>query len=158
MSESHSFEEMLERDGKLIFTNKGFSMRPLIREGRDLMVIERRGERRLRKLDAVLFRRPKVTGSDAYVMHRILRINPDGTYWILGDNCVTGDTVKDEDVIGILTAVVRDGKKTVKETNFSYRLYRSTWCRWYRLRIFLSRCAWNAKVAVRKIKNLFRKK
>ncbi|MBQ7714702.1 MAG: S24/S26 family peptidase [Clostridia bacterium] len=158
MNEQSTFEEILERDGKVIFTNKGISMMPLLREGRDLMVIERRGETALRRLDAVLFRRPETTGRDAYVMHRILRINGDGTYWIIGDNCVSGDTVKDEDIIGILTAVVRDGKKTVTATNLSYRIYRSTWCRWYRLRIFLKNCAWNAGVAKRKIKSLFRKK
>ena len=41
MSEMLSFDEVLERDGKLVFTNKGVSMMPLLRADRDLMVIDR---------------------------------------------------------------------------------------------------------------------
>ena len=141
LPKNHSFEEILERDGKLIYTNKGFSMMPLLRQDRDLMVIERRGKDKCRKLDAVLFRRPGVTGRGAYVLHRILRVNDDGTYWIVGDNCVTGETVNDEHVLGILTAVVRSGK-TIKVTDFKYKLYCSTWCKWYHLRFLILRVKW----------------
>ena len=138
MSESLSFEELLDRDGHLAFTNKGVSMLPLLRQGRDVMLIEKKGTDGYKKLDAVLFRRPKAEGKDAYVMHRILRVNPDGSYWIIGDNCVTGDIVAEDNIIGILTAVVRDGK-TVHVTDPGYRLYVNTWCRFYRLRIAVLR-------------------
>ena len=35
-----SFEEQLARTGKLIYTNKGDSMMPLIKQDRDLLIIE----------------------------------------------------------------------------------------------------------------------
>ena len=35
-----SFEEVLGRDGRLVYYNVGDSMMPLIRPGRDLLVIE----------------------------------------------------------------------------------------------------------------------
>ena len=129
-----TIEEMLERDGHLAYTNKGVSMMPLLREDRDLMLIDKRGPERCRKLDAVLFRRPGIVGRGAYVMHRIQRVNDDGTYWIMGDNCVTGETVREEDVLGVLTGIVRDGK-TITVDNQWYRLYVNTWCRWVRLRV-----------------------
>ena len=119
MADNLSFEELLDRDGHLAFTNKGVSMLPLLRQGRDVMLIEKKGADGYKKLDAVLFRRPKAEGKDAYVMHRILRVNPDGSYWIIGDNCVTGDTVREEQILGILTGVIRDGK----ELSFDDRRY-----------------------------------
>lgn len=150
MSEKMTFEQVLERDGQLAYTNVGVSMMPLLRQGRDLMIIERKGPERCRKLDAVLFKRPGRTGRGAYVLHRILRVNGDGTYWIVGDNCVSGETVAEENVLGVLTAVVRDGK-TVPVTAPGYRLYVNTWCRFYPLRIALLRARHFAGRCLRKL-------
>ena len=152
MSESLSFEELLDRDGHLAFTNKGVSMLPLLRQGRDVMLIEKKGENGYKKLDAVLFRRPKGEGKDAYVMHRILRVNPDGSYWIIGDNCVTGDTVQDEQILGILTGVIRDGKE-LSFDDWRYKLYVNTWCRCYPLRIASLRGKHLAGRCVRKLRH-----
>ena len=55
MSETSSFEELLKRDGKLVYTNVGVSMMPLLRQHRDVMVIARVPEgERLKKYDAQL--------------------------------------------------------------------------------------------------------
>lgn len=132
-----SFEELLERDGRLVYTNRGVSMLPLLREGRDLMIIEKRPPP-YHVLDAVLFRRDGVVGRGAYVLHRILRVNPDGTYWIVGDNCVSGETVREDRILGVLTGVVRGGK-TLTTDDFRMRLYVNTWCRCWRTRILLLR-------------------
>ena len=67
-----SFEEELDRRGVLVFTNKGRSMLPLLREDRDLMVIEKKGPERCKKYDAVLFKR-----GEKYVLHRILKVRPE---------------------------------------------------------------------------------
>lgn len=138
MIERTSFEEQLQSKGQLIWTNVGVSMMPLLRENRDLMVITAKGSQRCKKYDAVLFRRPGVSGRGAYVMHRILRVNSDGTYWIVGDNCVSGETVREEDVLGILTQVVRDGK-TIHVTDKGYLFYVHLWCDAYPVRFFLLR-------------------
>ena len=85
--------QRLEQDGVIVHTNKGTSMMPLLRENRDLMVIRKRGAGRFHKYDAVLFRRE----NGEYVLHRILRVNPD-SYWIVGDNCASGEIVGEEQV------------------------------------------------------------
>ena len=136
MDEKTTFEELLEKTGVIVYTNKGVSMMPLLRQDRDLMVIERKGSERCKKYDAVLFRRPGSQG--VYVLHRILRVNDDGTYWIVGDNCVTGETVREENVLGILTAVVRDGKN-IPVTGRGYRAYVHLWCDCYPLRFGILR-------------------
>ena len=35
-----TFEEVLEREGRLVYTNVGISMLPLLRQGKDLFVVE----------------------------------------------------------------------------------------------------------------------
>ena len=115
-----SFEEELERSGTLVFPNKGTSMMPLLRENRDLMVIEKKGPGRCKKYDAVLFKRGK-----SYVMHRIMKVR-EQDYFIAGDNCHVGDYVKDEQILGVMTKVVRDGK-TISVEDPGYRIYAHLW-------------------------------
>ena len=132
-----TFEQALEQNGSFAYTNVGVSMMPLLREGRDLMVIQKRGAERLKPLDAVLFIRPRVQGRGHYVLHRILKVLPEG-YWIVGDNCTGGEVVPEAQVIGVLTSIVRNGK----ELNFHalwYRLYLHLWCRPWRMRFAVLR-------------------
>lgn len=147
MSQTMTFEQLLDRDGHLAYTNKGVSMMPLLRQDKDVMIIQRKESARCKKLDAVLFKRP---ASGAYVLHRILRVNNDNTYWIIGDNCLTGETVTEANVLGILTAVVRDGK-TIPVTSLPYRLYVNTWCRFYHIRIALLRARHFAERCLRRL-------
>ncbi|MDO4804035.1 MAG: S24/S26 family peptidase [Lachnospiraceae bacterium] len=129
-----TFEEELNRSGKLVYTNVGVSMLPLLREGRDIMIIEKADD--YRPLDAVLFRRPGVKGRGAYVLHRILKACPDGRFWIIGDNCISGEYVDKANVLGVLTGVVRDGK-LIKNTDLKYQAYVRLWCGPYHLRIHI---------------------
>ena len=146
---SMSFEEMLETTGKVAYTNVGVSMMPLIRQGRDVMVI-RRKEGPCHKYDAVLFKRPGKTGRGAYVLHRVLRVNGDGTYWIVGDNCISGETVRDENVLGVLESVIRDGKPLDLDSP-SYHAYVRLWCAPWPVRMGLLRAKSLAGRAVRKV-------
>lgn len=122
-----SFEEELERSGSLVFTNKGRSMMPLLREDRDLMVIKRKGPERCKKYDAVLFKR-----GERYVLHRILQVR-EKDYYIVGDNCRKGEYVRDEQILGVLTQVVRDGK-TINAGDPAYQRYVHLWCDFFPLR------------------------
>ena len=99
-----TFEEILEKDGKLVYKTKGVSMNPMLYQNRDLVVIEV-PKGRLRKYDVALYRRGK-----SYVLHRVIEVNDNGTYSIRGDNTYRIETVPEEAVIGVLTSFVRDGK------------------------------------------------
>lgn len=133
-----TFEEALDQNGYIVYTNVGVSMMPLLRENRDVMMIHKRPTQRLKKLDAVLFVRPGIEGRGHYVLHRILKVLEDG-YWIVGDNCTSGEIVREENVIGILQSVVRDGKE-VDFHSLGYWLYLHLWCEPYWLRFFILRC------------------
>ncbi len=132
-AEKLTFEEVLDRDGVLVFTNKGVSMEPLIHQGRDLMIIKKRDpKQRCKKYDVVFFRRD----NDQHVVHRILKLLPEA-YWIVGDNCISGEYVREEQVLGILSGVKRKSKNLDFQGNFLYWFYVHTWCACYPLRFFI---------------------
>jgi len=131
-----TFEEELKQNGKLVYKNVGKSMMPLIRENKDIIIIKNRTTGNFKKYDAVLYKRPSVEGRGAYILHRILKVNSDGTYWIVGDNCRKGETVLNENILGILSSVVRD-KKTVNVDDLNYKIYVHLWCDLYPVRFAL---------------------
>lgn len=132
MSKS-TFEEEIRRTGRIVYTNVGDSMLPLIREKKDLLIIEKVCGR-LKKYDVPLYKRD----SGQYVLHRILRVG-DGDYVICGDNRYKKEYgITDRHIIGVLTGVVRDGK-TISVTDKKYLLYVHLWCDLFPLRAFVLR-------------------
>lgn len=130
-----SFEEVLARDGRLVYTNVGTSMLPLLRQGRDLFVVRRKGSRRCSVGDVVLYRR----ASGSYVLHRVIEVCADG-YVTLGDNRTVRERgIRDADVLGVMTGYVRNGREhSTREVG--YRLYSFLVLRTVGLRAPLKRC------------------
>lgn len=124
-------KEELMRSGNIMFPNKGVSMMPLIRQGKDLMIIEKRNKTRFKKHDVVLFERL----NGALVLHRISDVLDDG-YMILGDNCINKEYVKEESVLGIMTGLLRNGKR-LKLDSVGYKTYVKFWTGIYPLRRIL---------------------
>lgn len=134
-SSSITLEEALAKHGRVIFPNVGTSMLPLLRQNRDLSVIECRPADkdgkplRCKKYDVVMYRR-----GNRYILHRILKVLPDG-YVICGDhNCYREYDIDDRHIIGIMTAFVRDGIET-SVTDIKYRIYVHLWCDLYPIRV-----------------------
>ena len=71
MQSQIKFEEVLEKDGELYFTNVGYSMYPLIRQREDILHIVKADD--YKKGDIVLY----LSKLDHYVLHRILKIKKD---------------------------------------------------------------------------------
>jgi len=147
---SESFEHILETQGTLVYTNVGDSMMPLIKQGRDIIVIARKPEGRLKRLDVPLYRR-NTDPPGKYVLHRILWVRKND-YFIAGDNRRWGETgITDCHIIGVLKAVVRNGKPVDLEKSWKYKLYSHLWCDLFPIRavVFFVRDAW-AKLVHRK--------
>ena len=124
-----TYEEQLRLHGSLVYTNVGDSMMPLLRQNRDLLIVERKPEGRCKKYDVVLYRRP----AGEYVLHRILKVRRDD-YVICGDNRWQREFgVPDDWILGVLTAVVRDGKQ-INVTDSEYRRYVRLWCDFFWIR------------------------
>lgn len=123
-----SFEDLLRSDGKLVYKTKGRSMEPMLRQNRDLVIIEVPSSC-LKKYDVALYRR-----EDKYVLHRVIGVE-DGYYRIRGDNTYAVEQVPFDNVIGVLTSFNHKGKlHSVSERG--YRFYARFWNAIYPLRAF----------------------
>lgn len=126
-----TFEEEISRTGKLIYTNVGDSMMPLIRQNRDLLIIEKVSGR-LKKYDVTLYKRD----SGQYVLHRIIKVRKDD-YVMCGDNRWQKEyRITNRHIIGVLTGVIRDGK-TISVNDKKYRLYVHLWCDFFHVRALI---------------------
>lgn len=128
-------EDVLALQGVYVSTTVGVSMRPMLRNRRDTIVVEPLRGRRLRRFDVPLYRR-----DDDYVLHRCVEVHPDG-YTMLGDNCLNKELdIPDERVIGVLTGFYR-GEKKIDMDGLPYRAYVRVWYAIYPLR----RCVMRAR-------------
>ena len=123
---SATFEELLERDGYLVYKTRGVSMEPMLRQNRDLVIIQAPVSR-LNQYDVALYKR-----GDAYVLHRVIGVEKDH-YLIRGDNTYTIERVPDSAVIGVLTSFRRKGKEITTKSR-GYILYTRLWHALYPIR------------------------
>lgn len=127
-----TFEQVIQRDGRLIYTNKGDSMMPLIKQDRDLLVISKKPEHRLKKYDVALYKRD----SGQYVLHRVLKVRKHD-YIICGDNRWKKEYgITDRHIIGVLTAVIRKNKE-ISVNDLRYKVYVHLWCDLFPVRAFV---------------------
>ena len=128
-----SFEDLLKKEGYLVYTNVGGSMLPLLRQRRDIIEIHKKSPGRCKKYDVALYKR-----EDKYILHRVLKVLPDG-YIIAGDNNTFIETdVTDDMILGVMTRVIRNGK-SITTDNFWYRCYMHLWCDCWPLRMLILR-------------------
>lgn len=135
-----TFEDELMRSGSIIYTNVGDSMMPLLRQGKELLIIKRPAEwdemsgngntaNKLKRLDVPLYKRD----NGAYVLHRVLKVRKSD-YVICGDNRYQREYgISDRNVIGVLTGIVRDGKE-ISVQDKRYLLYSHLWCDFFWVR------------------------
>lgn len=138
-------QEVIDSDGEFRLFPRGTSMLPLLRQGRDSVVLVKCTQAP-KKRDIIFYKRP----NGQFVLHRILKTSKDGGYILCGDNqTVLEKGITDDMVIALVSAVYKDDKR-IDVSSFSNRLYESFWCIMpLRKLIFL------AKRVLSKIKRIF---
>ena len=117
-----SIEKQLAEAGFYVSTTVGVSMRPMLRNRRDRVILRplKDGEV-LAKYDLPLYRRP----DGKYVLHRIIGVG-DGYYIIRGDNTYQKEKVPFSWILGVVTEFYR-GERHVMADNRKYRTYAAVW-------------------------------
>jgi len=120
MQSPYKFEEVLDKDGELYFTNVGYSMYPLIKQREDILHIVKKDT--FKKGDIVLYK----SHVDHYVLHRILKIKKD-QYILAGDyNYFKDRPITKEAILGTLVSIKKkdgtliDLSKDKKARKFFY--------------------------------------
>ena len=109
-------KEVIESGGEFTFYPNGTSMMPLIREGKDQVILVKADI--VKKGDAVFYMRD----NGQFVLHRVAKVK-NGEYIMCGDNQVLLERgITDKHILAKMKAVIRDGE-TVDETNKKYSKY-----------------------------------
>lgn len=122
MSEA-GYREILEREGRLIFTPGGTSMRPMLRHHECPVLLVPRPKERLKKYDVPFYQRD----NGQYVLHRIIKVKKDG-YVCCGDGqVVPEDSVRDDMIFAVLKGYYKGGRYIDVEKNPANRIYARFW-------------------------------
>lgn len=112
--------ESLALGQSVTFSPRGTSMLPMLRQGRDSVVLSPLPEE-LKRYDLPLYQRD----NGQYVLHRIVAVGE--TFTCLGDNQFQLEPgVRRDQMIALVTAFDRDGKR-IEVTDPGYRLYCRFW-------------------------------
>ena len=114
------FLEQLSAGKTVKFSPRGISMLPMLRQGKDSVVLSPLPER-LKKYDLPLYRRD----NGQYVLHRI--VEAGDTYTCVGDNQFALETgLRHDQMIALVTAFDR-GEKSCSVNEWQYKLYCRIW-------------------------------
>lgn len=115
------FQEVWDRGKSVNFTPSGNSMLPMLRDRQDQVVLSAK-KGKLKKYDLPLFRY-----NDRYILHRVYKVQRDGTYIMLGDNREAFECgITDDDILAVVTSFTRKGK-TYSVNNLGYKVYCRFW-------------------------------
>lgn len=122
MQENKSIKEILDTFGTYTGMTMGRSMRPLIHQGRDNIIVVKNKER-LKKYDCPVY----VTENGKYIMHRVVEVHDDH-YIIVGDNLLKREYVTDDMICGVLVGYYKRGKHYVDcQKSIPYKLFSRIW-------------------------------
>ncbi len=124
--------ETLAAGGTVRLPITGTSMLPLLAAGRDTVVLAPvHGP--LQTYDLPLYRRE----NGAFVLHRVVHVEKDGTYTCCGDNqWVKEPGIQKDQLIGVTARICRKGKE-FPVTAKRYRLYVRLWAMLFPVRRYL---------------------
>ena len=128
--------EVIESGGEFRLFPRGTSMRPLIRQGIDSVILVKSGEK-CHKRDVILYSRE----GGQLVLHRIVRVERDGSYTLCGDNQTTLEKgITQDNVLAVVSAFYR-GDKRREKGSFGLEIYERLWCIMaVRKGFFLAKC------------------
>ncbi len=107
--------DVISKGGVFPLTVKGISMHPFLHDSVDTAVFSSLDGRKIRRGDIILFRRK----NGQYAMHRVCRVNQNGTFDFLGDNQMTVEPqISAEQLVAFVPQVIRNGKKVNCEKGF----------------------------------------
>ena len=116
-------EEVLASGGEFRLFPKGTSMLPLLVQGKDSVVLKRSEGGCLKKHDIAFYRRT----NGQFVLHRVMKIEADGTYTMCGDNQFALERgIQPQQVIGYVSEIYK-GERLKKLSSLRYRIYVFFW-------------------------------
>ncbi len=125
-----SIRAYLDEHEYLAYRISGVSMRPMLRQEKDVVTLRRYDGKGLKKYDVAMYDRG---GPRRYVLHRVVEVH-DGSYTFLGDNCISKErNIPESDIVAVLDSFTREGKQ-ISANDPKYRLYVRVHCALFPIR------------------------
>lgn len=115
-------EELLAEGRQVTITVRGNSMRPLLRDGRDKVVLRKANDEDINKGAVMLF---LYRGS--HVMHRVTRIEGDVITFEGDGNYKLQEIALRKDIIAVMEAVVRPSGRRIECSSRRWRILSFMW-------------------------------
>ena len=115
-------EQLLAEGRQVTITVRGNSMRPLLRDGRDKVVLRKANDEDIKKGAVMLFR---YRGS--HVMHRVRKIEGDVVIFEGDGNYKLQEIALRKDIIAVVEAVVRPSGKRIECSSRRWRILSYMW-------------------------------
>lgn len=143
-------EELLSCGHSVEIYPQGYSMYPLVRPGRDRVVLEPfvRQRDKIRRGDVLLFRRR----NSILVLHRVYSVKPDGVYFV-GDNQVEIEgPISNHMILGKSVAFIRENRR-ISVHHPLYVFFTRLWMLLRPFRPIISKVIHNGKLLLGRGKN-----
>ena len=114
--------EILASGGYVSLVVSGSSMRPFLKDGRDIVCLRTCTEKDLRSGQILLFKRP----DRPLILHRIRRVLSDGRLIMNGDAQTWCETISFDQVIAVVSSVERKGHH-ISSNCIWFRLWSLLW-------------------------------
>ena len=146
-------DELLLKDGEILEIPVGYSMWPMLKNRKDIIVIKK-AEFPLKPNDVVLYRR-----SEKCVLHRFLKKKGD-ILVIRGDNCRKNEyDITEDRIFGMLKGFYNGDRYIDGKTNKGYKCYVWFWRFTYIPREYIVKPVYRFRFrAVRKISKIIKNK
>lgn len=116
-------KQFLGEGKSVILTAKGNSMRPMVSDGRDAVILSSLGDKPIDVGDVILYERTE----DVYVLHRVVEISEDGSFVFMGDGQAhTERGIVSSQMIAKLSGIIRK-EKTISCESKKYLRYSRFW-------------------------------
>lgn len=122
-----SFQSFLEKsfdeNNPVTVRVTGYSMGPFLKNLRDSVVLIKAHDGNIKKRSIVLFQRQ----GGEFVLHRIIKINKDGSLTVNGDSQLWTETIDRKQVSAVAESLIRKGR-LVSCGGIAYRAEVWLWC------------------------------
>lgn len=125
-------QELLTGGSTVQLTVTGISMRPMLMHGRDQVELTMPPSK-LRRYDIPLYRRE----NGSFILHRIVKVEKDGSYTCAGDGQSVLETgIEEEQIIAVVRSFTRKGRK-ISCSDKRYQMYVRVWTALFPIRPIL---------------------
>lgn len=142
-------QELLAGGSTVQLTVTGISMRPMLLHRRDQVELTLPPSK-LQQYAIPLYQRE----DGSFILHRIVKVEKDGTYTCAGDGQTTLETgVEQEQIVAVVCSFIRKGKK-ISCSNKGYQVYAKVWTALFPIRPILLQMIKGIGKVKRKLHNI----